>query len=52
MELVTATQATALTTAVTSFISANIAAVLAILGFMVGLAFIRRMINKSVHGSL
>lgn len=52
MELLDATDAAALTTAVTSFVTANIAAVLVIVGFFVGLRFIRSMINKSVKGKI
>lgn len=38
--------------AVTGVLTDNIAVVLGIFGFTFGLAFIRRMVNKSAHGKI
>lgn len=50
MTLVDATSGAALVTAVTDVISDNIAGILVVLGAMVGIAFARKLLNRSTKG--
>ena len=50
MELISTTDATALITTVTGFITDNIAAVLVLVGFFVGLRIVTKLVNGATKG--
>jgi len=52
MELITAVQAAAIVTAILDFVTANIPAIVVLLGFGYGLKLFRGMFNRSTHGKI
>ena len=52
MEILTVAQATGLVTTVVGYLTANWAAVLVLVGFGVGLALFRRLVNHGLKGRI
>lgn len=52
MELIDATDAAALVTAITGAITANMAGILVVLGAVVGIGFARKFLNRSTKGKV
>jgi hypothetical protein len=50
MELINATSATSVITAITGVVTANMGGILALLGFAAGVKLVRGFLNKSTKG--